>query len=166
MFLLPGKDNFIMKEQIVKKSQQTQQAEKIAEKLAAFLQPHIGEIIHSNVHFENAGRVNVRCTYDPANFLYRVRAQLKINSERRLDRVMIADSLGQSINQYFFSLQADMIEESLELQELLAVGRLDPARMYSFNRRYDVLNHQLKLKEIEYDSKNPLLVNVWFGFRW
>lgn len=145
---------------------QKQQAENITEKLAAFLQPHIGEIIHSNVHFENAGRVNVRCTYDPANFLYRIRAQLKINSERRLDRAMIEDSLGQSINQYFFSLQADMIEESLELQELLAVGRLDPARMYSFNRRYDVLNHQLKLKEIEYDSKNPLLVNVWFGFRW
>lgn len=156
------------KEEIYQKqqTQQMQQAEKIAEKLAAILQPHIREIIHSNVHFENAGCVNVRCIYDPANFLYRVRVQLKINSERRLDRAMIADSLGQSINQYFFSLHADMIGESLDLQTLSAKGRLTPAEMYSFSRRYDILNHQLKLKGIEYDPENPLLVNVWFGFRW
>lgn len=168
LFRLPNPERrgFIMRKDEIYQKQQTQQAEKIAEKLAAILQPHIGEIIHSNVHFENAGCVNVRCTYDPANFLYRIRAQLKINSERRLDRPMIEDSLGQSINQYFFSLHADMIEQSFDLQTLSAEGRLTPAEMYSFSRRYDILNHQLKLKGIEYDSKNPVLVNVWFGFRW
>lgn len=154
------------KEQQIQQAQRNRQAVETAKNLAAYLQPHIAKIIQSNIYFDNVKEVNLSCSYDPVNFLYRVQAQLIINSERRLDRAMIAVSLRQSITQYFFSLHADMVEESLDLQTLSAKGWLTPAEMYSFSRRYDILNHQLKLKGIEYDPKNPLLVNVWFGFRW
>lgn len=154
------------KARLAQQARKEQQESRSARVLAAFLQPHIERFIHSDIHFENAGRVNVRCTYDTENALYRVQAQLKVNSERRLDRTIIEDSLGQSMENYFLNLHADMNEESFDLQALSAEGRLNPAKMYSFNRRYDILNHQLKLKGIEYNSKNPMLVNVWFGFRW
>lgn len=145
-----------------RQQQQVIQQEHMA---SVYLYPHISDITLSNIHFETAGCVNVRCKYDRGNAIYRVQTQLIISSNRHLNRPCIHESLEESIQHYHFKLQAERYEESLKLQALYMNGTLSQENVYSFNKRYDFLNHELKLMSIEHDSENPLLVNVWFAFR-
>lgn len=167
MKIRESSDKWNRQQQALRRNEEERQAKY----LKAELQPHLNRIFRENLFFRNNQGVQIAiCRFDEKNNLWRIGVETMLPAIFDIEMPRVSISLNGSIDLYLHQLdlekQAALSDLSLRADAVNG-NSVDIQIAYSqLQRKYELLNHQLKVCRIKSSTENNLsIVKIWIAFR-